>query len=131
MALTGLCAAYTLGMDRWFVEAVPEEIRGRAMSLPDPTGRGEVKRHGERNPLYPELDAELVCRTDARLPARHREADPHARFTADVRREGTANTVTVRAPKNAPHRRTVFPGPAMSIAAPATMGANGANRLTT
>jgi hypothetical protein len=33
MLLTGLCAAYTLGMDRWFVEAVPEEMRGRAMSL--------------------------------------------------------------------------------------------------
>jgi MFS family permease len=33
MLLTGLCAAYTLGMDKWFVEAVPEEVRGRAMSL--------------------------------------------------------------------------------------------------
>ncbi|GAA4617576.1 MFS transporter [Actinoallomurus liliacearum] len=33
MLLTGLSAAYTLGMDRWFVHAVPEEMRGRAMSL--------------------------------------------------------------------------------------------------
>jgi MFS family permease len=33
MLLTGLCAAYTLGMDKWFAEAVPDEIRGRAMSL--------------------------------------------------------------------------------------------------
>ncbi|MDR8407380.1 MFS transporter [Nonomuraea sp. 3-1Str] len=33
MLLTGLCAAYTLGMDRWFVEAVPERLRGQAMSL--------------------------------------------------------------------------------------------------
>ncbi|NUO59510.1 MAG: MFS transporter [Hamadaea sp.] len=30
---TGLCAAYTLGMDKWFATAVPEEMRGRAMSL--------------------------------------------------------------------------------------------------
>ncbi len=33
MLLTGACAAYTLGMDRWFVEAVPDQMRGRAMSL--------------------------------------------------------------------------------------------------
>jgi MFS family permease len=33
MLLTGLCAAYTLGMDKWFVAAVSEEMRGRAMSL--------------------------------------------------------------------------------------------------
>ena len=33
MLLTGLCAAYTLGMDRWFVEAVPDRQRGQAMSL--------------------------------------------------------------------------------------------------
>jgi predicted MFS family arabinose efflux permease len=33
MLLTGLCAAYTLGMDKWFVDAVSEEMRGRAMSL--------------------------------------------------------------------------------------------------
>jgi MFS family permease len=33
MLLIGLCAAYTLGMDRWFVEEVPEQMRGRAMSL--------------------------------------------------------------------------------------------------
>ncbi|MBD2897870.1 hypothetical protein amrb99_68370 [Actinomadura sp. RB99] len=33
MLLVGLCAAYTLGMDQWFVDAVPEEKRGRAMSL--------------------------------------------------------------------------------------------------
>lgn len=31
--LTGLCAAYALGMDRWFVAEVPEEMRGRAMTL--------------------------------------------------------------------------------------------------
>jgi MFS family permease len=30
---TGLCAAYALGMDRWFVEEVPEHKRGQAMSL--------------------------------------------------------------------------------------------------
>ena len=33
LLLTGLCAAYALGMDRWFVYDVPEEMRGRAMSL--------------------------------------------------------------------------------------------------
>jgi MFS family permease len=33
LLLTGLCAAYTLGMDRWFVDAVPDETRGQAMSL--------------------------------------------------------------------------------------------------
>jgi MFS family permease len=33
MFTTGLCAAYTLGMDRWFVQAVPEQQRGQAMSL--------------------------------------------------------------------------------------------------
>jgi MFS family permease len=33
MLLTGSCAAYTLGMDQWFVRAVPEQMRGRAMSL--------------------------------------------------------------------------------------------------
>jgi hypothetical protein len=31
--LTGLCAAYALGMDRWFVAEVPDEMRGRAMTL--------------------------------------------------------------------------------------------------
>ncbi|MFG1912502.1 MFS transporter [Kribbella sp. NPDC048928] len=33
MLLTGLCAGYTLGIDRWFVQAVPEGARGQAMSL--------------------------------------------------------------------------------------------------
>jgi Major Facilitator Superfamily len=33
MLVTGLCASYTLGIDKWFVDAVPEQIRGRAMSL--------------------------------------------------------------------------------------------------
>ncbi|WP_432933060.1 MFS transporter [Microbispora sp. CA-135349] len=33
LLLTGLCAAYTLGMDQWFVHAVPETVRGSAMSL--------------------------------------------------------------------------------------------------
>ncbi len=33
MALAGLGAAYTLGLDQWFVAAVPEELRGRAMTL--------------------------------------------------------------------------------------------------
>jgi MFS family permease len=33
MLLTGLCAAYTLGMDQWFVQAVPVTMRGSAMSL--------------------------------------------------------------------------------------------------
>ncbi|MYS22559.1 Predicted arabinose efflux permease, MFS family [Streptomyces sp. DvalAA-14] len=30
---TGLCMAYSLGIDKWFVLDVPEEMRGRAMSL--------------------------------------------------------------------------------------------------
>lgn len=30
---TGLCAAYALGMDKWFVQEVPEERLGQAMSL--------------------------------------------------------------------------------------------------
>ncbi|MGW2210235.1 MFS transporter [Streptomyces sp. NPDC001781] len=29
----GACSAYTLGLDQWFVRAVPEELRGRAMTL--------------------------------------------------------------------------------------------------
>ncbi|WP_225849892.1 MFS transporter [Streptomyces sp. HPF1205] len=33
LLLTGLCAAYALGMDRWFVEEVPDDRRGQAMSL--------------------------------------------------------------------------------------------------
>ncbi|MEC3997286.1 MFS transporter [Actinacidiphila sp. DG2A-62] len=33
LALTGLCAAYALGMDKWFVDEVPADMRGRAMSL--------------------------------------------------------------------------------------------------
>ncbi|MDJ0341493.1 MFS transporter [Streptomyces sp. H10-C2] len=33
MLVVGLCSAYALGMDKWFVEAVPEEMRGQAMSL--------------------------------------------------------------------------------------------------
>jgi hypothetical protein len=30
MLLTGLCAAYTLGMDQWFVQALPPTMRGSA-----------------------------------------------------------------------------------------------------
>lgn len=33
LVLTGLCAAYALGMDRWFVDDVPDQMRGQAMSL--------------------------------------------------------------------------------------------------
>lgn len=33
LLVTGLCAAYTLGMDKWFVEEIPDAMRGRAMSL--------------------------------------------------------------------------------------------------
>jgi MFS family permease len=33
LMVTGLCGAYALGMDRWFVEAVPTQMRGRAMTL--------------------------------------------------------------------------------------------------
>ncbi|GAA1351197.1 MFS transporter [Streptomyces beijiangensis] len=33
LVLTGATGAYTLGLDKWYVEAVPEEIRGRAMTL--------------------------------------------------------------------------------------------------
>lgn len=33
LVVTGLCSAYALGMDKWFVDAVPEDLRGRAMSL--------------------------------------------------------------------------------------------------
>lgn len=33
LVLTGLAHAYTLGLDRWFVAAVPEELKGRAMTL--------------------------------------------------------------------------------------------------
>jgi predicted MFS family arabinose efflux permease len=33
LVLTGLCAAYALGMDRWFVHVVPPELRGSAMTL--------------------------------------------------------------------------------------------------
>lgn len=33
LVVTGLSGAYTLGLDRWFVDAVPEELRGRAMTV--------------------------------------------------------------------------------------------------
>lgn len=33
LVVTGAGSAYTLGVDRWFVEAVPQELRGRAMTL--------------------------------------------------------------------------------------------------
>nr|WP_229832947.1 MFS transporter [Streptomyces purpureus] len=33
LALAGATGAYTLGLDGWFVAAVPEELRGRAMTL--------------------------------------------------------------------------------------------------
>ncbi|WP_030672227.1 MFS transporter [Streptomyces cellulosae] len=33
LLVTGLSGAYTLGVDRWFVDAVPEELRGRAMTV--------------------------------------------------------------------------------------------------
>lgn len=33
LVLTGAGSAYTLGLDRWFVDAVPEELRGRAMTV--------------------------------------------------------------------------------------------------
>jgi MFS family permease len=33
MFVTGLSAAYTLGVDQWFIAAVPEDLRGRAMTL--------------------------------------------------------------------------------------------------
>lgn len=33
LVLTGAGSAYTLGLDRWFVDAVPEELRGRAMAV--------------------------------------------------------------------------------------------------
>ncbi|MFG3253083.1 MFS transporter [Streptomyces sp. NPDC048172] len=33
LALSGTALAYTLGLDRWFYDAVPEERRGRAMTL--------------------------------------------------------------------------------------------------
>lgn len=33
LVLSGVSAAGLIGLDRWFVEAVPEELRGRAMTL--------------------------------------------------------------------------------------------------
>ncbi|MFE3515558.1 MFS transporter [Streptomyces sp. NPDC059166] len=33
LVLTGAGAAYVIGLDQWFVDAVPEELRGRAMTL--------------------------------------------------------------------------------------------------
>ncbi|GAA1002899.1 MFS transporter [Streptomyces thermogriseus] len=33
LLLSGAGAAYTLGLDQWFVRAVPQELRGRAMTL--------------------------------------------------------------------------------------------------
>ncbi|MEW2576650.1 MFS transporter [Streptomyces syringium] len=33
VALAGTGMAYTLGLDQWFIAAVPEELRGRAMTL--------------------------------------------------------------------------------------------------
>ncbi|MEV6108423.1 MFS transporter [Streptomyces sp. NPDC051940] len=33
LVASGLGSAYTLGLDRWFIDAVPEDLRGRAMTL--------------------------------------------------------------------------------------------------
>ncbi|WP_079086592.1 MFS transporter [Streptomyces silvensis] len=33
LVLAGAGSAYTLGLDRWFVDAVPQELRGRAMTV--------------------------------------------------------------------------------------------------
>lgn len=33
LAVSGAAGAYSLGLDQWFVEAVPERLRGRAMTL--------------------------------------------------------------------------------------------------
>ena len=33
LVLAGACSAYALGLDQWFVRAVPKELRGRAMTL--------------------------------------------------------------------------------------------------
>lgn len=33
LALAGVGAAYNIGLDQWFVDAVPESLRGRAMTL--------------------------------------------------------------------------------------------------
>ncbi|MFE6130982.1 MFS transporter [Streptomyces sp. NPDC056437] len=33
LVVAGATSAYTLGVDRWFIEAVPDELRGRAMTL--------------------------------------------------------------------------------------------------
>ncbi|MFD6992668.1 MFS transporter [Streptomyces sp. NPDC059943] len=33
LALSGVGAVYVIGLDQWFVEAVPDELRGRAMTL--------------------------------------------------------------------------------------------------
>ncbi|MFD5408523.1 MFS transporter [Streptomyces nojiriensis] len=33
LLFAGLAHAYTLGLDQWYVEAVPDELRGRAMTL--------------------------------------------------------------------------------------------------
>ncbi|MCX5340806.1 MFS transporter [Streptomyces atratus] len=33
LALAGVGAAYIIGLDQWFVDALPEELRGRAMTL--------------------------------------------------------------------------------------------------
>uniref|UniRef100_A0AAU2JV19 MFS transporter n=1 Tax=Streptomyces sp. NBC_00049 TaxID=2903617 RepID=A0AAU2JV19_9ACTN len=33
LLLAGLAHAYTLGLDQWYVDAVPEDLRGRAMTL--------------------------------------------------------------------------------------------------
>ncbi|MGJ5753293.1 putative MFS family arabinose efflux permease [Streptomyces puniciscabiei] len=33
LLLSGAASAYTLGLDQWFVRAVPEELRGRAMTV--------------------------------------------------------------------------------------------------
>ncbi|CAM5701124.1 MFS transporter [Streptomyces badius] len=36
LALAGAGAAYVIGLDQWFVDAVPQELRGRAMTLLTP-----------------------------------------------------------------------------------------------
>lgn len=33
LVLAGAASAYVIGLDQWFVDAVPDELRGRAMTL--------------------------------------------------------------------------------------------------
>ena len=120
--LSGLCAAYALGMDRWFVTEVPEEMRGRAMTLlrgrvDDPSGGRDDARRARRG-LGPALRRP---RRGGRPRHAHRPRGPPDR---PPHRRGR------RLPRVAPPKRFALPGAGVRLRTRATPGRGARVRST-